>query len=89
MVKDGERTILAETLINKEFPVTLKFVMKDDLSCAVYYRQTTNDWQQVGENINTKLDFLPQWDRSPRAGLHFSGRENEEAVFSEFKMINR
>jgi beta-xylosidase len=89
MVKDGQRIILAEKMVYNEFPVTLKFVLNNDLTCAVYCRQLSSGWQQLKENINIKLDFLPQWDRSPRAGLHFLGKENEEGVFSEFKLINR
>ena len=33
--------------------------------------------------------FLPQWDRSPRLGLHFSGDKDNTAQFSFFRIDNK
>lgn len=89
MVKDNKRTILAESLLTSEAPVQLKFSMKKDLSCEVFFKQANMEWQQVGKDIKPSLSFLPQWDRSPRAGLHYQGPQEEKAVFGGFECVNR
>lgn len=89
MVKDNNRTVLATQDIKAGLPVQLKFTMKPDLTCEVYYRQEGNDWQQMAPEIKQDVSFLPQWDRSPRAGLHFKGGSGLEAAFASFEVMNR
>jgi len=87
MVKDNQRTVIASKTIRQNAPLELKLSMKPDLTCTVFYRQAGMDWQQVGE-APQDISFLPRWDRSPRAGLHFQGRPAQEAVFSGFALEN-
>jgi beta-xylosidase len=89
MVNDNIRTVLATQNIKAGAPVQLKLTMKPDLTCEVFFRQNEAGWQQIGAGIKQDLGFLPQWDRSPRPGLHFKGSANRQAAFSSFELINR
>lgn len=89
MVKDNVRTVLATQNIKADVPVQLRLTMKPDMTCEVFYKQEGNDWQQVAAGTKWDIGFLPQWDRSPRAGLHFKGSSNQKAVFSDFNLINK
>ncbi len=87
MVKDNKRSVIAAATIKTGSPVQLKFSMLPDLTCEVFYKQAGADWKAVGSK--QPVGFLPQWDRSPRGGLHFKGAANEQAAFSTFELINR
>lgn len=89
MVKDNTRTVLATQNIKAGVPVQLKLTMKPGLTCEVFYKQEETGWQQIGSAIKQQLGFLPQWDRSPRPGLHFKGSPTQQAAFSSFELINR
>lgn len=89
MVKDNVRTVLATQDIKEGVPVQLKFTMKPDVTCEVFYRQEGSDWQQIAPEVKQDVSFLPQWDRSPRAGLHFKGDSGLSAGFSSFELVNR
>lgn len=86
IVKDNKRSVLATQPIKAGAPVQLKFSVLPDLSCQVFYKQDGASWQPVGDKQD--IGFLPQWDRSPRAGLHFKGNAGEQAVFSGFELKN-
>lgn len=87
IVKDNQRTVIAGKTIKQGVPVALKLSMNPDLTCTVFYRQSGADWQAVGETPQD-ISFLPRWDRSPRAGLHFQGPAGQKAVFSGFALEN-
>ncbi|RYY57877.1 MAG: beta-xylosidase [Chitinophagaceae bacterium] len=87
-VRDTVRTIIAEVKIDPLKPVKLRLKMKSDLSCEVYYSQGTGEWLFPVVN-KTAVGFLPQWDRSPRPGLHVKAANGEQAVFGQFQIINK
>jgi beta-xylosidase len=89
MVKDNKRTVLATQNGSSSGAVQLKLAIQPDLACEVFYKYKGTAWQQIAPEIKPDISFLPQWDRSPRAGLHFKGSLNEQAVFSGFELINR
>ncbi|MCF6404634.1 glycoside hydrolase family 43 protein [Chitinophaga filiformis] len=89
MIKDNIRTVLATQNIKTGVPVQLRFTIKPDLTCEVFYRQEGSEWQQVAPEIKQDVSFLPQWDRSPRAGLHFKGEAGLEAEFTSFEVVNK
>ena len=76
--------MLSEAAISKNLPVQLKLTMKPDATAVVYYRQGDGEWKALPIAEPVSVQFLPQWDRSPRAGLHFKGEPTEQAQFSEF-----
>ncbi|MDB5280234.1 MAG: beta-xylosidase [Ferruginibacter sp.] len=83
-VRSNKRNILAEAAISSTLPVQLKLTMKPDATTLVYYRQGKEQWKLLPTAQPVSVQFLPQWDRSPRAGLHFKGGPTEQAQFSEF-----
>ncbi|MBO9153296.1 glycoside hydrolase family 43 protein [Chitinophaga sp. GCM10012297] len=88
MVKDNQRTVIATQNINAA-PVQLKLTMRPDRTCEVFFKQYNGDWQPVAPGTKQDIGFLPQWDRSPRPGLHFKGAFPLRAEFSDFELINR
>lgn len=84
-----------QRLIIKEAPVPpsavgLKITMLPGGSCSFSYQTdkvTKGTWLTLASAIDVK--FLPQWDRSPRLGLHYSGSEKEDAQFSFFRLDNK
>ena len=83
-VRDNKQKVLAEAAINKALSVQLKLTMKPNASAVVYYRQNDGEWKALPAAQPVSVQFLPQWDRSPRAGLHFKGEPIEQAQFSKF-----
>lgn len=86
MVKDNKRTVIASESVSGNAPIQLKLSMKPDLTCTVFYRQTENEWKELGKPQD--IAFLPRWDRSPRPGLHFTGTASQNAIFSNFELKN-
>ncbi|UYQ94429.1 glycoside hydrolase family 43 protein [Chitinophaga horti] len=87
LVKDNKRSVLATANIKAGLPIQLKLTTYDDHHGEAFYRQANGSWQQVGDKQN--IGFLPQWDRSPRPGLHYQGDGKQQAVFNEFKITNK
>ncbi len=88
-VKDNKFSTLARSSTNNKLPVQLRLELLTDRTCKFYYRQGKTDWKLLTSANPINADFLPQWDRSPRAGLHFKGDKNQDAQFSAFTIINR
>jgi hypothetical protein len=66
----------------------LKLVVKPDLTLRAYVKQDQADWNELkGEGKPVVIDFLPQWDRSPRIGLNFKGNADQDARFSSFEIV--
>ncbi|WP_285055954.1 glycoside hydrolase family 43 protein [Pedobacter ginsengisoli] len=90
IVKDSKRTVLGSSEIMIKVPVQLKMVVKPDLTCRVYVKQDQADWKELkGEGKPVVIDFLPQWDRSPRIGLNFKGDPDQDARFTAFELTNK
>lgn len=87
-VKDGQFRVLSSAMLTGANPVELKLVADAGKGCRVYYRQDKNAWKEAGNGQPLATEHLPQWDRSPRAGLHISGAAVEEAEFRGFEMVN-
>jgi hypothetical protein len=88
MVRNNQRTVIAENNIKAGIPVELKLTMNPDLTCAVFYRQNNGVWNELATGSKTNIAFLPQWDRSPRPGLHFQGSADQRAEFTSFSLTN-
>lgn len=88
-VKSNKFTVLAHDLAKAKATVQLKFELDADKTCKFYYKQDAGDWKQLITETPVKANSLPQWDRSPRAGLHFKGDENQNAQFANFSLVNR
>lgn len=86
MVKDTQRLILANVSIIDKQPVQLKISLMPDLTTRFFYRQGLGSWNQLAADAKVSAEFLPQWDRSPRIGLHYKGEPGQEAVFSSFEL---
>jgi beta-xylosidase len=88
-VKDNKFSALAQESIKPKLPVQLKLHVDEHSVCQFYYKQGNEDWKQLITETPIKANTLPQWDRSPRAGLHFKGDENQNAQFTNFSLVNR
>jgi beta-xylosidase len=87
MVKDNKRSLLASDLIMERVPVQLKISVKPDLSLRVYVKQDQSEWKELKGPKPVSIDFLPQWDRSPRMGLNFKGETGQDAQFTTFELV--
>ncbi|MBE7178397.1 MAG: family 43 glycosylhydrolase [Mucilaginibacter polytrichastri] len=85
-VKDKEFRIVSAAKILPAKSVQLKLVSDGAKGCRAYYRQDKEQWKELGGTLAT--EHLPQWDRSPRMGLHVLGKPGEEAVFKGFDVVN-
>ncbi len=83
-VRNNKWSILAEASISNKLPVDVKMTMRPDATAVVYFKQGNYDWKGLATAQPVSVQFLPQWDRSPRAGLHFQGVPPEHAEFSQF-----
>jgi beta-xylosidase len=88
-VKDKKFSTLARSTANEKLPVQLRLELLTDRTCKFYYRQGKTDWKPLVSDKPANVDLLPQWDRSPRAGLHFKGDKKQNAKFSDFTITNR
>ena len=85
-VEDKTRTVLAKVKIPTTVPVEFKMKTADDLSLLVFFRKPNEEWQNVPAREKITVNFLPQWDRSPRIGLLFNGSVSQDADFSTFEL---
>jgi beta-xylosidase len=86
MVKDNKRTVIDSTSSDGSVSVQLRLVTASDHICTAYVKTGNDPWKQLGANANTSIAFLPPWDRSPRAGLHFQGDASLSANFERFEI---
>jgi beta-xylosidase len=84
MVKDSVRTILATSKILTAKPVELMFKTANDSKVMVYFKQGSESWKELKSSKAVTTLFLPQWDRSPRIGIHMKGASGLKASFSYF-----
>jgi beta-xylosidase len=88
-VKGNKFTALAQEATRPKTPIQLKLELDADRICLFYYKQGNADWKQLTTESPLKANALPQWDRSPRAGLHFKGDIGQDARFKDFSIVNR
>lgn len=82
-VKDNKYSEIETRDLDSKKPVQLKLVTNADHTCKAFYKEGDN-WFEL--RTSATIDFLPQWDRSPRAGLHFKGDVNDVAIFETFSI---
>jgi beta-xylosidase len=80
------RTVLSKTKLSAKGQVELKMKAMADSALVVFFRQGDGEWQSLASKEKVTGNFLPQWDRSPRVGLHFKGNPAENASFSSFAL---
>jgi len=85
-VENKTRTVFAKVKIPTTVPVELKMKTANDLSLLVFFRKPNEEWQNVQAKEKITVNFLPQWDRSPRIGLLFNGSVSQDADFSTFEL---
>ncbi len=83
-VEKDKRVIIKAAKVPRS-AIQLKISMSPDKTCDFFYQ--TNEWIKLASNI--AIAFLPQWDRSPRLGLHYRGNEKDNAEFSFFRLDNK
>ncbi|OOQ58384.1 glycoside hydrolase family 43 protein [Mucilaginibacter pedocola] len=88
-VADNKFANLAEASIKNTSPVEVKFEVAEGKDIRFFYRQGKTAWTELKTAEPAKLSSLPQWDRSPRGGLHFKGAANQEAAFKAFSVVNK
>ncbi|MCX2492609.1 glycoside hydrolase family 43 protein [Pedobacter sp. PF22-3] len=85
-VENKARTVLSKLKVSVTLPLELKMKTTDDLSLMVFFKQGNQEWQNMPAKEKIAVNFLPQWDRSPRIGLHFNGSAGQGAHFSSFAL---
>lgn len=88
-VRANKFSVLAQEPVKDKLPVQLKLEVGKDKTGKLYYRQGENSWKQLMTENPVMITSLPQWDRSPRAGLHFKGEANLNAQFDNFNIVNQ
>jgi beta-xylosidase len=88
-VKANKFSVLVQEQAKEKLPVQLKLEMGADRVCKLYYKQGKNSWKQLMSENPVLANTLPQWDRSPRAGLHFKGEAGQNALFAGFNIVNQ
>jgi len=87
-VKENKYSILAQASTVEKLPVQLRLALNPDKTCKFYYKQGENSWKPLTTVDLITAAVLPQWDRSPRAGLHFKGDTSLNAQFADFSLKN-
>ncbi|MDN3588294.1 glycoside hydrolase family 43 protein [Pedobacter aquatilis] len=85
-VQNKQKTILASQTINKAENVELKLKVATNLEVTTFYKEGQEDWKILNSEVKVNVNFLPQWDRSPRIGLNFNGKPEEVASFTNFNL---
>ena len=85
MVKDSGWIEIATASLKSGSMTDLKIKMMPDRTCIFFYKQGPL-WTELIPAEKISADFLPQWDRSPRIGVHFKGDPGQEALFSSFDL---
>jgi beta-xylosidase len=86
MVKDNKRTVISSASVTGKTPVTLRLTVNESLQCKVSYKLANAQWIELAGAEIPKVNFLTQWDRSPRIGLNFKGTPDQNAIFSSFTL---
>ncbi|WP_231491658.1 glycoside hydrolase family 43 protein [Pedobacter sp. Leaf170] len=85
-VQNKEKTVLSNQKISGKGSIELKFKVNPNLEVSTFYKQGADDWKTLNSDNKVDVNFLPQWDRSPRIGLNFNGKPHEFAEFSTFEL---
>ncbi|WP_236059857.1 family 43 glycosylhydrolase [Chitinophaga rhizophila] len=83
---DNNRHLILHAIKAPSGITSLKLAMSEGRVSKFFYQAGQASWKQVGSAEEIKS--LPQWDRSPRLGLHYKGNEQDSAEFSYFSLRN-
>ena len=87
-VKNNQRKVLQAETLHSQTSTHLKMGVENGFMCRFYWSPDGKKWNEIKLSGNGLSfydgSFLPQWDRSPRAGLIQYGKEQEPASFSYF-----
>ncbi|SKB45510.1 family 43 glycosylhydrolase [Daejeonella lutea] len=86
LVKGNKFAELVSQTIVAESPVQLRLQLGPDRICKFFYKQINSDWKELRAHNPVTAAALPQWDRSPRAGLHFKGLPDQDGQFDNFNI---
>jgi len=84
MTKENDFTILQEIMYAGKSSVELMMTISRNHQAQFKYKAGREGWKVVNSEP-IPIDFLPQWDRSPRPGLHVKGN-GAAGSFSYFKL---
>jgi len=85
-VEKNERVVINAAKVPAS-TIGLKIGMSPNKTCSFSYQTDEVTWIELASGVKT--GFLPQWDRSPRLGLHYRGTEKDKAEFSFFRLENK
>lgn len=86
ITRDKEFRVISQQPIDSKNPIELKLSINELHQCRFYFKQGTANWNELRTSEPVSTEFLPQWDRSPRPGLHFRGSPEEYAIFTSFQL---
>lgn len=86
ITRDKQFQVIQQAALTANSTVSLKLEKDEQQLIRFYFREGKNGWKEITLNSPIDAKFLPQWDRSPRPGLHFKGEASESAVFTSFSM---
>lgn len=78
--KAGGIQVAATKVIGVQIRVDLQH------NCTFYYKTDAKGWLALPLTQTVSASYLPQWDRSPRIGLHYKGSSSVNAEFDNFKI---
>ncbi len=84
--ENKQRVVIKAAAVPKS-AIGLKMEMSGGKTCDFFYQTGKTAWTKLASDI--AAGPLPQWDRSPRLGLHYSGNGKEEAQFADFRLHNK
>lgn len=83
--KGGNFQVHHSVAVTGTGPVQLRISLDDTNRCRFYYMHGSA-WKELTVDEPIIAAFLPQWDRSPRPGLHIKGDAAQTASFSNFRL---
>ncbi|MHC8948912.1 glycoside hydrolase family 43 protein [Sphingobacterium hungaricum] len=92
LVKDGKKMLIKEQAIATGLKkLEIKLELAADLQVRAYYKESSSDWVEVvpADAKLASINGISPWDRSPRPGIHFEGKEMDKAVFQSLYLINK
>ena len=86
-VHQNQRIFLNKQRVSLTGPFSVRIVSEESSRFRFYWSGDGVKWIEIkGPDNFVDGRSLPQWDRSPRIGLHFKGKEGDKACFSEFNI---
>lgn len=84
-LEDGKETVLAESKIAANIPVTLKVAVINNTKTVFSYSTDGKVFKTINDKA-ADASFLPPWDRAVRVGLVAKGAKDQSAFFKNFSL---